>query len=188
MILSDADILKRPGLLSPFDRKRVQPASVDLTLDRRFLVPDIYDPSLVAIDLRDVKGTYDLDPLVEVETDSLVLDPQMFCLGSTYEHVAIPDDLVARVEGRSSLGRLGLLVHATAGYIDPGYEGKITLEFYNLGRRPILLRPGVAICQVSFIRLSSKADRPYGTPGLGSKYQNSESVVASRYGESCVTS
>jgi dCTP deaminase len=122
--------------------------------------------------------------LAEVNLDpgqSLTLFPRDFCLATTEEYIRVPDDLVARVEGKSSLGRLGLTCHATAGFIDPGFEGRITLELYNMNPNPIVLRPGRAICQLSFMTLTEPAERPYGHPDLGSKYQGQKTTQESLY-------
>lgn len=185
MVLSDRDIRKAlcagDLVVDPLDDNRVQPASIDLTLDRQFLIPHDPSPYPPPIDLSDVAKTLNHEPMVGVSPDYLYLAPQEFCLGSTVERVEIPDYLVARVEGKSSLGRLGLIVHATAGYIDPGFKGKITLEIYNLNYRPITLYPGKSICQLSFNRLESPAVYPYGHEKVGSRYQNQTAVTASRY-------
>jgi dCTP deaminase len=138
----------------------IQPASVDLTLGEGF------------------KNVYG-DNVVTDEDGSVVLDQGDFLLGTTTERVGIPDDLVARVEGKSSLGRRGLLVHATAGFIDPGFKGQVTLEFYNISPRPFILKPGIFVCQLSFDELDEPAERPYGTDGLGSHYQNQVGVKES---------
>lgn len=184
MVLSDVQI-KTYGetLVSPFIRANVQPASIDLTLDDLFvsfrrMVLDGMHP----IDLGDINATAP-HSIYEHTTapDGFELGPQRFVLGSTVEVVSVPRDIVARVEGKSSLGRLGLLVHATAGFCDPGFSGRITLEFYNLNPRPIILRPGLRICQISFQQLTSPAAKPYGSEELGSKYQGQSSTTASRY-------
>jgi dCTP deaminase len=190
MVLSDRDLrqaLCRGDLVvDPLDDNRVQPASIDLTLASKFLVSHDESPYPPPIDLADVRGTLELEPMVGVtcgvgQPDYLYLGPQQFCLGSTVERVEIPDYLVARVEGKSSLGRLGLIVHATAGYIDPGFKGTITLEIYNLNYRPIILHPGRAICQLSLISLTTPAVYPYGHEKNKSRYQNQTVVTASRY-------
>lgn len=149
----------------PADRA-FQPASVDLRLASTFLNLD---------------GS-ERHP-IQYEGDSLECDikPGEFYLGSTVEHIKIPDNLVARVEGKSSLGRMGILVHATAGFIDPGFEGNITLEFANLSDRTFYFEPGMYICQVSFEALNIPAERPYGHPELKSNYQGQDGVKASRY-------
>ena len=116
------------------------------------------------------------------EDDSFVIHPGEFCLGRTLEWVELPHDIVARIEGKSSLGRLGLIVHATAGFCDPGWKGTLTLELNNLTRVPIVLAPGLKIAQLSFMTLDRPALRPYGSSGLGSHYQGQRAATASRYG------
>ena len=108
------------------------------------------------------------------------MHPDEFVLGTTIERVVLPDDLVARLEGKSSLGRLGLLIHSTAGYVDPGWDGRLTLELSNVANLPIVLMPGMAIGQISFFQMSTPVERPYGTPGLGSKYQGQTDVTPSK--------
>lgn len=191
MVLSDRDIRKALAeghlVIDSLNDDRIQPASVDLTLDYTVLVPPPYfkrsnwPTGAHSIDLNNVKGGLDKEPWETHHTDNFTLSPGEFILGSTIERVEIPDFLVARVEGKSSLGRLGLLVHATAGYIDPGFKGKITLEIYNLNYRTIVLHPEKAICQLSFGSLTSPAEYPYGHEKIGSRYQNQDSVTASRY-------
>jgi dCTP deaminase len=130
----------------------------------------------------------DLTELVAIsEEEPFVLQPGVFCLATTLETIALPDDIVARVDGRSSLGRLGLLVHATAGYVDPGWTGKLTLELSNQSQMPIALYYGTRVAQISFLRLSSPVDRPYGSPGLGSKYQGQTGPTPSRISEDLAT-
>ena len=193
MILSDVGIRTYGSqLIEPFVDSNVQPASVDLTLDDLFVgfkgTPPGSDPfgnsfiKHLPIDLGNINETAPRS-IYEYTTapDGYWLAPQSFVLGSTVESVSIPRDLVARVEGKSSLGRLGLLVHATAGFVDPGFSGRITLEFYNLNPRPIILRPGLRICQVSFDRLTSNAAVPYGSEALGSKEQGQSATTPSKY-------
>ena len=123
----------------------------------------------------------DLTELASVDDDEpFILQPHTFCLGSTVEAVTLPDDIVARVDGKSSLGRLGLLVHATAGYVDPGWTGQLTLELSNQSQMPIAVYYGMRIAQISFLRLTTPANRPYGSPGLGSKYQGQTGPTPSR--------
>jgi dCTP deaminase len=121
------------------------------------------------------------EEVVVPEGDSFVIHPGEFCLGRTLEWVELPDDIVARIEGKSSLGRLGLIVHATAGFCDPGWKGTLTLELNNLTRVPIILHPGLEIAQLSFMMLDRPAVRPYGSPELGSHYQGQRAATASRY-------
>src|SRR5690606_40942378 len=184
MILSDRDIaerLRRGDLeITPLDdpELQIQPASVDLRLGSSFVVYQL--PHVPFIDSRDPDAvTRYTDEIRIAEGESFVLHPGEFALGSTIERVKIPADLVARVEGRSSIGRLAIVVHATAGFIDPGFEGEITLDLSNLGRCPVKLYPGMRISQVVFQTMVSPAERPYGT-ARGSKYQGQAGPVASR--------
>lgn len=172
MLLSDADIKTEldEGRLRiiPHDLGLIQPASIDVRLGRLFRVFETHRHPAIdpAIDQSEAAR------LVRVSDDErFVLHPGEFALGATLEEVKLPDDLAARLEGKSSLGRLGLLTHATAGFIDPGFVGRITLELSNVARLPILLHPGMKIGQLCFLRLTSPARLPYGSPGLGSKYQ-----------------
>ena len=182
MVLSDrsirAEIAAGRIVVDPMDGDDVQPASIDLHLDCRFLV--FANTRQPYIDVRQP-----LDGLTEaVEIDAgkpFMLHPGEFALGSTREHIALPDDLVARLEGKSSLGRLGLLIHSTAGFVDPGWQGRLTLELSNVARLPIALYPGMKIGQISFLRLSTPAERLYGSPELGSKYQGQAGPTASRF-------
>jgi dCTP deaminase len=180
-VLSDRDIrerLRRPDNLQlgiePCQDHQVQPASIDLTLANEWRV------------YRSDQDPIDMDHAKEVETTRIVaseyaLQPDELILCSTIEYVDIPHDIQAQVHGKSSLGRLGLLVHVTAAFIDPGFKGKITLEMYNLNTAPIILRAGKPICQLSMTRLSSAAEFPYGHEKLNSKYQDQREVVGSRY-------
>jgi dCTP deaminase len=163
--------------IDPLDEDAIQPASVDLRLDSSFRV--LKTTSRPFVDVREPVD--DLTELVTIEADQpFVIQPGVFCLGSTLEVITLPSDIVARVDGKSSLGRLGLLVHATAGYIDPGWTGKLTLELSNQSQMPIALYFGMRIAQVSFYRLTTPVDRPYGSPGLGSKYQGQTGPTPSR--------
>src|SRR3954469_20510139 len=158
----------------------VQPASVDVRLDRYFRV--YLNHTMPVIDVK--KNLEELTRLVEIEDgNSFVLHPGEFVLGSTLERVALPDDLVARIEGKSSLGRLGLLIHSTAGFIDAGFDGHITLELSNAASLPITIYPGMKIGQVSFVRMPTPADKPYGNGAMGSKYQGQRGPTPSRYYE-----
>jgi dCTP deaminase len=182
MVLSDRDIRlaieEGRILIEPFEPRRLQPASVDITLDRRFRV--FRSTHHAYIDLARVPE--DITELVTVEQgDRFILHPGEFVLGSTFERVRLGDDVVSRVEGKSSLGRLGLLIHSTAGFIDPGWDGHITLELSNVNTIPITLYPGMRIGQLSFFRLTSPAERPYGSAGLGSSYQGQAGPTPSRY-------
>jgi dCTP deaminase len=164
--------------IDPWSPDHVQPASVDLRLGDSFRVFTNYD--IAAIDLHDVPDN--LTREVRVPDDgSFVIHPGEFCLGRTLEWVELPSDIVARIEGKSSLGRLGLIVHATAGFCDPGWKGTLTLELNNLTRVPIILHPGLEIAQLSFMMLDRPARRPYGSAQLGSHYQGQRAATASRY-------
>jgi dCTP deaminase len=164
--------------IEPWDEAMVQPASVDLRLGSSFRV--FHNHRIAAIDLAD--PPQNLTELVEVgEEESFVIHPGEFVLGRTLEYVELPDDVVARIEGKSSLGRLGLIVHATAGFVDPGFKGTLTLEITNLTRVPIILWPGKPIAQLSFMTLDRAAERPYGHPDLGSHYQSQVDATESRY-------
>jgi dCTP deaminase len=164
--------------IEPFDEGMVQPASVDLNLGDSFRV--FHNFRVPAIDLADPPTN--LTEHVQVpEGEPFVIHPGEFCLGRTAEWVELPDDLVARIEGKSSLGRLGLIVHATAGFVDPGWKGTLTLEITNLTRVPIILWPGKPIAQLSFMTLDAPAERPYGHPDLGSHYHGQVEATESRY-------
>ena len=180
-VLSDRTIRQELAagrlVIEPLDEGCIQPASVDLRLDRTFRVFRV--TSRPFVDVR--QPVDDLTELVTIEPDEpFIIQPGAFCLGSTIESVTLPDDIVARVDGRSSLGRLGLLVHATAGYVHPGWTGKLTLELSNQSQMPIALFVGMRIAQISFLRLSTPVDRPYGSPELGSKYQGQTGPTSSR--------
>ncbi|MFI6502029.1 dCTP deaminase [Nonomuraea typhae] len=181
MLLSDRDILAEidKGRLSlePFDADMIQPSSIDVRLDRFFRVfenhkyPHI-DPAI---------EQPDLTRLVEPDGDEpFILHPGEFVLASTYEVINLPDDLASRLEGKSSLGRLGLLTHSTAGFIDPGFSGHVTLELSNVATLPIKLWPGMKIGQLCVFRLSSPAEHPYGAEKYGSRYQGQRGPTPSR--------
>jgi deoxycytidine triphosphate deaminase len=183
-VLSDRDIavaLKAGRIkIEPYDPVDLQPSSVDLHLDRSFRV--FRNNRYPYIDVRAAQP--DLTDLLSVADDeSFVLHPGEFVLGQTLEWTELPDDLVARLEGKSSLGRLGLLIHSTAGYVDPGWKGKLTLELSNVAKLPIALYFGMKIGQISFFEMSSPVDRPYGSAGLGSKYQGQAEPTASAFFE-----
>jgi dCTP deaminase len=164
--------------VEPFDDTMVQPASIDLRLGSSFRV--FHNHRIGAIDLADPPRN--LTEHVEIaEQESFVIHPGEFVLGRTQEYVELPDDVVARIEGKSSLGRLGLIVHATAGFVDPGFKGTLTLEITNLTRVPIILWPGKPIAQLSFMALDQPAERPYGHPDLGSHYHGQVEATESRY-------
>ena len=181
-VLSDGTILElvEEGRIriEPWDPKMVQPASIDLRLGDSFRV--FHNHRASAIDLRDPPANL-TEEVVVPAGEPFVIHPGEFCLGRTLEWVQIPDDIVARIEGKSSLGRLGLIVHATAGFCDPGFEGTLTLELNNLTRVPIRLYPDLPIAQLSFMTLDRPALKPYGSPGLGSHYQGQRAATESRY-------
>ena len=184
MILSDRsireEIAKGRIEIDPYDDTCVQPSSIDLHVDRRFRT--FHNARYPYIDVK--AEMPDLTELVEVEEKvPFILHPGEFVLGSTLERVRLPDDLVARLEGKSSLGRLGLLIHSTAGYVDPGWDGYLTLELSNVANLPITIYPGMKIGQISFFRLTSAADVPYGSAARGSKYQGQRGPTASRFFE-----
>jgi dCTP deaminase len=181
VLLSDRDILaeidaERIGL-DPFDPAMIQPSSIDVRLDKFFRVFDNHkyphiDPAA---------DQSDLTREIEVEgDDAFILHPGEFVLGSTYELVTLPDDIAARLEGKSSLGRLGLMTHSTAGFIDPGFSGHVTLELANVATLPIKLYPGMKIGQVCYFKLTSPAENPYGSAKYGSRYQGQRGPTASR--------
>ncbi len=181
MLLSDRDIRGEIDagrvVLEPYDAAMVQPSSVDVRLDRYFRVfenhryPHI-DPASEQPDLTRLVETAGEDPFV--------LHPGQFVLASTFEVVTLPDDVAARLEGKSSLGRLGLLTHSTAGFIDPGFSGHVTLELSNVATLPIILWPGMKIGQLCFFRLSSPSEHPYGSARYGSRYQGQRGPTPSR--------
>jgi dCTP deaminase len=184
MILSDVTIREeiKAGRIQidPFDESCIQPSSVDLHVDAQFRV--FANSRYPYIDVR--REMPDLTELVEVaEGDPFILHPGEFVLGSTLERIGIPDDMVARLEGKSSLGRLGLLIHSTAGYVDPGWDGYLTLELSNVANLPITIYPAMKIGQISFFRLSTPAERPYGSSQTKSKYQGQRGPTASRFFE-----
>ncbi len=181
MLLSDRDIRAelasgRVGL-EPLEPAMIQPSSIDVRLDKFFRLFDnhkypVIDPAADQPELTRLVETSPGDPFV--------LHPGEFVLGSTYEQVTLPDDIAARLEGKSSLGRLGLLTHSTAGFVDPGFSGHVTLELSNVATLPILLWPGMKIGQLCFFRLSSAAEFPYGSQRYGSRYQGQRGPTASR--------
>ena len=182
MVLSDATIarLLAEGRIEidPYDAALLQPSSVDVRVDRFFRV--FHNNRYPFIDVKQEQE--DLTDLVEIDDDTpFMLHPGEFVLGSTLERVRLPDDLVARLEGKSSLGRLGLLIHSTAGFIDPGWDGHVTLELSNVANLPITIYHGMKIGQLSFVQLTEPAETPYGADKLGSKYQGQRGPTASRY-------
>lgn len=189
MLLSDRDIASQIDsgrvALEPYDPELIQPASIDVRLDRWFR---LFDNHRYAV-IDPAHEQKNLTRLVDVSPDEpFVLHPGEFVLGSTYERVTLPDDVAARLEGKSSLGRLGLLTHSTAGFIDPGFSGHVTLELSNTATMPILLYPGMKIGQLCFFQLSSPALAPYGQGASGSRYQGQRGPTASRSyrGFSCI--
>jgi dCTP deaminase len=181
VLLSDRDIRAEIGsgrvVVEPYDQSMVQPSSVDVRIDRFFRLFDnhkyeVIDPAA---------EQPELTRMVEVKPDeAFFLHPGEFVLASTYEVVSLPDDVAARLEGKSSLGRLGLLTHSTAGFIDPGFSGHVTLELSNVATLPIKIWPGMKIGQLCFFRLSSAAEHPYGSERYGSRYQGQRGPTASR--------
>jgi len=181
-VLSDGTIVEllQEGRIKidPWTPEMVQPASIDLRLGDSFRV--FHNHRISSIDLRN-PPTNLTEEVVVPDGEPFVIHPGEFCLGRTLEWVELPDDIVARIEGKSSLGRLGLIVHATAGFCDPGWKGTLTLELNNLTRVPIKLWPGLPIAQLSFMTLDRAAQKPYGSPGLGSHYQGQRAATESRY-------
>ena len=184
MVLSDRTIATliadgRIGI-DPYDASLLQPSSVDVRVDRWFRV--FHNARYPFIDVKQPQDA--LTEEVEIDGDEpFILHPGEFVLGSTLERVALPDDLVARLEGKSSLGRLGLLIHSTAGFVDAGWDGHLTLELSNVANLPITLYPGMKIGQISFLQMTTSADQPYGTGALGSKYRGQRGPTPSRYFE-----
>lgn len=181
MVLSDHDIKIELDagriVIDPFEPAFIQPASIDLRLGNDFRVfrnsthvaidPQVHQPDLT-------------EEIIVADDGAFVLHPGQFALGTTLERIALPVDVLGKLEGKSSLGRLGLMIHSTAGYIDPGWDGQVTLELSNVANLPILLRPGMRIGQISFERMSSPVDLPYGSPELGSHYQGQRGATAAR--------
>ena len=183
-VLSDRDIAAQLAAdrirIRPYDPADLQPSSVDLHLDRSFRV--FRNSRYAFIDVRSQQP--DLTELLSVADDeAFILHPGEFVLGQTIEWVELPDDIVARLEGKSSLGRLGLLIHSTAGYVDPGWKGTLTLELSNVAGLPIALYSGMKIGQISFLQMTTAADVPYGSDGLKSKYQGQWGPTPSRYAD-----
>lgn len=181
MVLSDRTIKEQVAArrirIEPLDPQDIQPSSVDLHLGADFQVfrnsryPYI-DPSLEQDGL--------MERVLASAEEPFVLHPGEFVLGTTIERIKLPDDIVGRLEGKSSLGRLGLLIHSTAGYVDPGWDGRLTLELSNVANLPIVLMPGMKIGQISFSMMTTPVDRPYGSDGLGSKYQGQNETTPSK--------
>jgi dCTP deaminase len=163
--------------IDPYDAALLQPSSLDVRVDRYFRV--FRNNRYPHIDVK--REQEDLTEQVEIDDEPFILHPGEFVLGSTLERVRLPDDLVARLEGKSSLGRLGLLIHSTAGFIDPGFDGHVTLELSNVANLPITIYHGMKIGQLSFMQLSEPTSTPYGSDSLGSKYQGQRGPTPSRY-------
>lgn len=184
MILSDRTLREEIAagriLIEPMDDGCIQPSSIDVKVGNLFRVFRNHTAGVI-----DVKEDLeDLTELVSIPEDGVfMLHPGEFVLGSTLERIGVPNDLVARIEGKSSLGRLGLLIHSTAGFIDAGFDGHITLELSNVASLPITIYPGMKIGQVSFVRMTTPADKPYGSGARGSKYQGQRGPTPSRYFE-----
>ena len=183
MLLSDGTIIAMVEagdlVIRPWEPERVQPASVDLTLSPRFKILDrsvrpYIDPEDVPEDLYREMDIGD--------SGEFIMHPGEFALGSTTEWVELPDEISARMEGKSSLGRLGLMIHSTAGWVDAGWKGELTLELHNVSLMPIVLRKGMRIGQISFMQMDAPAVRPYGSPGLGSRYQRQAGPTPARTG------
>src|SRR3954447_26214984 len=181
MVLSDRTIARLIDdgriVIEPYDKSLLQPSSVDVRVDRLFRVFRNNRAPYI-----DVKREQDLTELVEISGDEpFILHPGEFVLGSTLERVTLPDDLVARLEGKSSPCRLGLLIPSTAGFIDPGWDGHVTLELSNVANLPITIYHGMKIGQLSFMQLTEPAATPYGADSIGSKYKGQRGPTASRY-------
>jgi len=181
VLLSDRDIRAEIDggrvRLEPYDEAMVQPSSIDVRLDKFFRLFDNHKYAFI----NPAEDQPDLTRMIEVEGDEpFILHPGEFVLGSSFEVVTLPNDLAARLEGKSSLGRLGLLTHSTAGFVDPGFSGHVTLELSNVATLPIKLWPGMKVGQLCFFRLSSPAENPYGSAKYGSRYQGQRGPTASR--------
>jgi dCTP deaminase len=182
VVLSDRSIKSEIAagriLIEPFDESLVQPSSVDVRVDRKFRV--FHNARHPYIDVR--KPMDDLTELVEITDDEpFILHPGEFVLGQTLETITLPNDIVARLEGKSSLGRLGLLIHSTAGFVDPSWEGNLTLELSNVANLPITIYHGMPIGQISFMRMDGPVQSPYGSDAAGSKYQGQAEPTPSRF-------
>jgi dCTP deaminase len=186
VILSDRTLREQLAagriVIEPLDESLIQPSSIDVRISNLFRVFRNHTRGVIDVKLDMV----DLTELIEIPSGSeepFILHPGEFVLGSTLERIGMPNDLVGRVEGKSSLGRLGLLIHSTAGFIDAGFDGHITLELANVASLPITLYPGMKIGQVSFMQMTTAAERPYGSGASGSKYQGQRGPTPSRYFE-----
>jgi dCTP deaminase len=184
VILSDRTLREQIAagriVIEPFDDALVQPSSIDVKISNLFRV--FRNHTAAVIDVKE--NQENLTELITIADDGVfMLHPGEFVLGSTLERIAVPDDLVARIEGKSSLGRLGLIIHSTAGFIDAGFDGHVTLELTNIATLPITLYPGMKIGQVSFMHMTTPAEQPYGKGARGSKYQGQRGPTPSRYWE-----
>src|SRR3954463_974834 len=184
MVLSDRTIARlleeERIVIDPYDESLLQPSSVDVRVDRFFRV--FHNARYAFIDVKEPQE--ELTEQVEIDDDRpFILHPGEFVLGSTLERISLADDLVARLDGKSSLGRLGLLIHSTAGVIDPGWDGHVTLELSNVANLPITIYYGMKIGQISFMQMTEPAAVPYGSSSLGSKYQGQRGPTPSRYYE-----
>lgn len=180
MVLSDHDIKAQIDagriIIEPLNRNNIQPASVDVCLGNNFRIfknstHAFIDPTISQPDLT--------EEIVVDEGESFILHPGQFALGTTLERIALPADILGKLEGKSTLGRLGLMIHSTAGYVDPGWDGELTLELSNVATLPIKLTPGMRIGQMSFEAMTSEVDRPYGSKDLGSHYQGQRGATPS---------
>jgi len=184
VILSDRSLREHIAagriIIDPFDDRAVQPSSIDVRISNLFRVFRNYTAKVIDVkhDMTGLTEPFELD-----DDGVFMLHPGEFVLGSTLERIGVPDDLVGRIEGKSSLGRLGLIIHSTAGFIDAGFDGHITLELTNIATLPITLYPGMKIGQVSFMQMTTPADNPYGSGARGSKYQGQHGPTPSRYFE-----
>ena len=184
MILSDRSLREQIEagriIIEPFDAGCIQPSSIDVKIGNLFRV--FRNHTSAVIDVK--QNQEDLTELITIPEDGVfMLHPGEFVLASTIERIGVPDDMVSRIDGKSSLGRLGLIIHSTAGFIDPGFDGHVTLELTNIATLPITLYPGMKIGQVSFMQMTTAADHPYGKGAAGSKYQGRRGPTPSRYWE-----
>lgn len=186
MILSDRTLREQLDagriLIEPFDDALVQPSSIDVRISNLFRVFRNHTAGVIDVK-QDMTGLTELVEMDPSGDEAFMLHPGEFVLGSTLERLVVPDDLVCRIEGKSSLGRLGLLIHSTAGFIDAGFDGHVTLELANVASLPITLYPAMKIGQISFMQMTTPADRPYGAGASGSKYQGQRGPTPSRYFE-----
>lgn len=186
-ILSDKDlknhISKGKISIDPLkSEKQIQPSSIDLRMGNEFKTFKLIRKPYIDPKDEEEIASY-MESIIIDENDAFIIHPNEFALATTYEYVKVPDDLVARVEGRSSMGRLGVTMHVTAGFIDPGFEGKITLEISNIGTMPVALYPGQRVCQIVFETMTSPSEKPYGHPDRNSKYMKQQSPESSKIKE-----